>query len=415
MRRRFLIKNNTSNISKLFFKNSFLIGLGTILGFANVSIASRSLGLTEYGNFLNFNISAQIIIGFSLLGLSELSVKYFYSNYGLNKYLNFVFIGIFQALLSCIFIVFYCLYTKTNFLLFLPFFLALVVNKFADIFLRASNKISLSNFASSIYFNLVILLTLLLSPISDYRVLIISFFSITFFILIVLTPKIYNSFRKKSIFLPFFDKKLIYENLGIGCLVILNGFFATIDQLIVSKVFGVENLALYKISLTIFLAGSFPHVVINTIAGPKISKLCFKKKFKNLLYFLNKISIIQIFLSFLAIFALFIIIQSSGDLIFNAESKPGVWVYFFMCIASASASVRGFSTIILIQNSKFREMFTGQSIYIGILMLSFYLIYSIFPQITSIYFSFAFAHIIFTIWILKKTYHALNQKINSQI
>ena len=59
---------NTSNIFKTFAKNSFLIAFGTIIGFVNVSLASKKLGLIEYGNYLNFYILAQVILGFSILG-----------------------------------------------------------------------------------------------------------------------------------------------------------------------------------------------------------------------------------------------------------------------------------------------------------------------------------------------------------
>ena len=79
--RKILVKNNyVSNTLKIFVKNSFLVGLGTIIGILNVSIATKTLGITEYGEFLNLNLLAQITTGFAVLGLAELSVKYFHTN-----------------------------------------------------------------------------------------------------------------------------------------------------------------------------------------------------------------------------------------------------------------------------------------------------------------------------------------------
>ena len=110
----------------------------------------------------------------------------------------------------------------------------------------------------------------------------------------------------------------------------------------VSRIIGVDELALYKIALAIFYAGSFPHVVINTIAGPRIARMCFRKKFRNLYFLFNKIIRTQILLSLLSVITVFLIINSSGELIFNYESKPNIFVYLLMALASSATSVRGF-------------------------------------------------------------------------
>ena len=407
----FIINSYLSNTLKIFAKNSFLMVIGSIIGLANISIASKTLGLAEYGNFINFNILAQAITGFSVLGLSELSVKYFYSNYGLKKHLNFIFIAFFQIISSLFIVIFICLFTNTNLILFIPFYLALLLVQFVGIFLRAKDSIIFSNIANSLFFNLVILFTILIYPDLDHKFLLNSFSIVTFTIFFLVLPFILRKLIKKSLYKPLINKKLIQENFSIGALVILHGFFATIDQIFVSRVFGLDELALYKITLIIFFAGSFPHVVINTIAGPRVARICFKKKFKTLSYLLKKITKTQIVLSILSVIAVYFIINFSGELIFNYESKPSLISYFFMALASCGTSVRGVSTIILIQNNKIAETFIGQLIYIVVLTISFSITYVIFPNIVSILFSFAFSHLTFSYWILKKTNSVINKNI----
>ncbi len=402
---------NSSQIFKTFAKNSFLIAFGTVLGLVNVSLASRRLGLIEYGNYLNIYILAQVILGFSTLGLAELSVKYFYSKYGLNKFLNFILIALIQTLTSSIAVIIFCIYSGTSILLFVPFFLALLLIKFSGIYLRASDKILYSNFVNSVFFNLLIMLILLFFPLNNFKTLVNIFSLITYITLVILLPIIFQNFRKKSLNLPIVNKSIIFDNFSIGLLVIMNGFFTTLDQILVSRFLGLDNLALYKIALTIFLAGSFPHTVINTIAGPKISKLCFRKKYKSLLFFLKKISFIQIILCFSAVSLVFCIIQFSGEIIFNYEAKPEFITYVLFLIASIATSIRGFSTIILIQTNKVPQMFIGQIIYMAILMISFLILFNISKNLNTVYLSFAISHSVFSLWILRKTFKSLKQKI----
>ena len=196
IRNSLIINNYVSKTLKVFAKNSFLVGLGTILGLFNVSIATKTLGLTEYGNFINFNIMAQLATGFSVLGLSELSVKYFHTNYGLKNNLNFVFIAFFQIVVSIFMLVFICLFTNTSLVLFIPFYFSLLLVRFTGIFLRAEDSVSLSNFVHSIYFNLIILLTLLSYPALDHEILLNSFSIITITVFILLIPSFYKKYSE---------------------------------------------------------------------------------------------------------------------------------------------------------------------------------------------------------------------------
>ena len=383
------------------------MGLGTIIGFINVSLASKKLGLIEYGNFININIVTQVLLTFSILGLSELSVKYYRSNYGLYKYSNFILLAGFQSLATILIVILYGFATQADLLLILPLLLSYLFVRLIGIYLRASEKIGLSNIANSVYFNLIIFLILIFSKTNDHRTLIRSFSLITLILFITLIPSIIKTLKQKVFHKPLFTKSLIFDNFSVGGLVVLNGFFATIDQLIVARYLNIDNLALYKIALIIFLAGSFPHVVINTIAGPKISRLCHHKKYIKLNYLFKKISLIQIFLSISATLFIYLIITSSGEFIFDYASKPVVSAYLLMTIASVATSIRGFSTIILIQTGRILDMLIGQILYIAILSFCFYSIYSEVKDVNAMYYAFTIAHVFFCLWSVIKSKLAL--------
>ena len=386
--------------------NSAIMASGTLLSLVSISYGSKILSFEQLGEYLNAINIVSILVALSILGLSELSVKHYHDNFGFKIELgqlipvlvNFLIVmSIFPIVNMWLDLVHINIYI-------LLLFLALLSIKIIAIYLRASSKIKLSNIANVIFYPLFLLLGLFL-----YTATLNTIFDLMFFIalLLLLTTFLFiildwSTIRRKLVNTKLPVARYFYDNIILGASVVFNSILVVIDQVIAAKYLGFEALAAYKVCLIIFLCGIFPHVVINTIAGPKISKLINFKKHKMLKKFWLKFHYIQFIFASLAVISIYIIFQLSNDLLFARELHPSKTEFLLMSLAAISASWRGFSTIIIIQLGHFKTLFIGQILYLLVFLISIFALFDFNMQI-SVVLSFSLAQLVYAMYIQYNT------------
>lgn len=385
---------------------------GTFLSLASISYGSKNLPIEQLGEYLNTINIINILVACSILGLSELSVKHFYDKLGFKNELSQLVPVIvnFLVVLSIFPIINIWLELVDINRYVLILFFALLSIKLVAIYLRASSKIKLSNTVNVIFYPSFLILGLTLYPtnfnsIHELMFLIAILLILTTFLFIFMD---WSTIRFKLTNSEFPNARYFFENLILGASVVFNSVLVVIDQVVAAKYLGFEALAAYKVCLIIYLCGIFPHVVINTIAGPKISKIINFKKHKTLKKLWLKFHYVQFMFAMLAVIAVYTIFQFSDNLLFPQELHPSTTDFILMSIAAISASWRGFSTIIIIQLGKFKNLFIGQIIYLLTFLFSLVVTLDFYMEI-SVVLSFAMAQLIFAVYIHYKTKLLLEQ------
>ena len=382
------------------------MAIGTILSLISVSLGTKYLPLNLFGEYINSINIINILVALSVLGLSELSIKNYYEDFGLSHELGqlipvvintFVVISIFFIINSWVNLV-----QPSIYLFFL--FISLLLIKILDIYFRASSQIKLSNVINTVFYPLFLIIGILL-----YSNIVKNIFELMFVIssLLILTScllilKEWQKVKSKFSGTRFPTFHYFIENYKLGIIVVFNSFLLLIDQLVAAKFIGFEALAFYKVCLIVYLCGSFPHTVINTIAGPKVSKIVKFKKYKQLKKIWIKSHLVQFILTSLAVLSIYIILLITKDLIFPEHLHPSNLNFFLMFIAAVATAIRGFSTIIIIQMSGFRALFIGQVLYLLTFSFSCFVINYLFGSI-NIVLAFMLAQVIFTFYITLRT------------
>jgi len=362
--------------------------------------------MDDYGLIITLFLYSQIIQSVGILGLTELSIKIHSDKVGLKYSADLLFLALAQSLTCVPLVIISSLILEIPFAILFSLTGAQIGLKFFAIYYRTMGFIKTYNMINSSIFNFTIVILLVVLP-QNGPLYFLLYFSLSLggilciFILINL-----NQFMKLNKNKPIFSKKLFYESLNIGLLVIFNSFFVTVDQLLVGGIEGTSALASYKITLLIFLAGTFPHTVVNSIVGPKVARLCNFKKFKFLERYYWRLSLFQLLFCSLSIMIFFTIIKFFGTRLYPDSYMPDTLSFMWLFLASIAVSLRGISTIILIQLNLKRYLFMGQVIYTTTIIALYFALIE-FDYFTSMPLVFTIAHIIFCIFILNKMFIAL--------
>ena len=343
------------------------------------------------------------------MGLTELSIKVHSDKVGLKYSADLLFLALTQLIACVPLAILLSLILEISFvLLFILSSVQIGLKLFSII--NPTVKASSLMVVNSLIFNVTIALVLVAIP----QTTAVDFlqwlcFGLTI-ILSILILSNFKKFRKLKVHQPLFSRNLFHESFFIGLLVAFNSFFVAVDQLLVGGVEGNSALASYKIILLIFLAGTFPHTVVNSIVGPKVAKLCKFKKFRFLKRYLLFLNLFQAALCVASVVSFCIFIKLFGTRLYPASYMPSNLSFVLLLFASIAVSFRGISTIILIQTNAKSHLFYGQLIFVGTLA-TVYLVLINFEFFNAMPLAMTIAHIVFSAVILSKISSYFEQKI----
>jgi O-antigen/teichoic acid export membrane protein len=393
---------------KQFLSNSAIVSAGVLFALINTVLFTNAFSMDEYGLIITLFLYSQIIQSVGILGLTELSIKVHNDGVGLKYSADLLFLALTQ-LIACV-----PLAILLSLILEIPFALLFILSsvqmglKLFAIYYRTTGFVKNYNMINSLIFNGAIAVLLVAVPHTtplDFLKWLSLSISI---ILIALLLANFKKFKSLKVNQPLFSRNLFRDSFVIGMLVVFNSFFVAVDQLLIGKVEGNSALASYKITLLIFLAGTFPHTVVNSIVGPKVARLCKFKKFRFLKKYFWSLNLFQSILCVFSVIAFFIVLKLFGTRLYPETYMPSNLSFVLLLFASIAVSFRGISTIILIQNDAKSYLFIGQLIFA--LTLTFVYLFLIELKIfNSMPLAMAVAHIVFSSFILIRVFPCFEQ------